>query len=127
MPTIQADGCPIHVEVHGPERAPVLMLSNSLGTDLHMWDDQVGPFTKQFRLVRYDRRGHGKSGVPEGRYTMQRLGKAALAIMDGLGLKTVNWCGLYMGAMVGMWLGANPPTRIDKLTLYNTSPYLGEA
>ncbi len=69
MPTIQADGCPIHVEVDGPEQAPVLMLSNSLGTDLTMWDDQVGPFTRQFRLVRYDRRGHGKSGVPEGPYT----------------------------------------------------------
>src|SRR5260370_36474785 len=73
MPTIQADGCPIHVEVDGPEQAPVLMLSNSLGTDLTMWDDQGGPFTRQFRLVRYDRRGHGKSGVPEGPYTMERL------------------------------------------------------
>src|SRR5260370_1467669 len=75
MPTIQADGCPIHVEVDGAERAPVLMLSNSLGTDLSMWDDQVGAFTKQFRLVRYDRRGHGQSGVPEGPYTMERLGQ----------------------------------------------------
>src|SRR6202035_2485326 len=73
MPTIQADDCPIHVEVEGPEGAPVLMLSNSLGTDLTMWDDQVGAFTKHFRLVRYDRRGHGKSGVPEGPYTMDRL------------------------------------------------------
>ena len=66
MPVIDADGCPIHVEVEGPERAPVLMLSNSLGTTLHMWDGQVEPFTQHFRLVRYDRRGHGKSGVPEG-------------------------------------------------------------
>jgi len=127
MPTIQADGCPIHVEVDGPERAPVLMLSNSLGTDLTMWDDQVGAFTKQFRLVRYDRRGHGKSGVPEGPYTMERLGKDALAIMDGLGIKKVNWCGLSMGGMVGMWLGANTPERIDKLILSNTSAYMGAA
>jgi 3-oxoadipate enol-lactonase len=127
MPTIQADGCPIQVEVDGPERAPVLMLSNSLGTDLTMWDDQVGAFTKQFRLVRYDRRGHGKSGVPAGPYTMERLGKDALAIMDGLGLGQVNWCGLSMGGMVGMWLGANAPERIDKLILSNTSPYMGAA
>src|ERR1700680_686109 len=124
MPTIQADGCPIHVEVDGPERAPVLMLSNSLGTDLTMWDDQVGAFTKQFRLVRYDRRGHGKSGVPAGPYTMERLGKDALAIMDGLGLGQVNWCGLSMGGMVGMWLGANAPERIDKLILSNTACYM---
>ena len=127
MPTIQADGCPIHVEVDGPERAPVLMLSNSLGTDLTMWDDQVEAFTKQFRLVRYDRRGHGKSGVPAGPYTMERLGKDAIAIMDGLGIKKVNWCGLSMGGMVGMWLGANTPERIDKLILSNTSPYMGAA
>src|SRR5437764_3566356 len=127
MPTIQADDCPIHVEVEGPEGAPVLMLSNSLGTDLHMWDDQVGVFTKQFRVVRYDRRGHGKSGVPEGPYTMERLGKDALAILDGLGLDKVHWCGLSMGGMVGMWLGANAPQRIDKLILSNTSPYMGAA
>src|SRR6266581_1938070 len=126
MPTIQADGCPIHVEVDGPEQAPVLMLSNSLGTDLHMWDDQVGPFTKQFRLVRYDRRGHGKSGVPEGPYTMERLGKDALAIMDGLGIKKANWCGLSMGGMVGMWLGANAPERIDRLILSNTSAHMAD-
>ena len=127
MPTIQADGCPIHVEVDGPEHAPVLMLSNSLGTDLTMWDDQVGAFTKQFRLVRYDRRGHGKSGVLEGPYTMERLGTDALAIMDGLGIKKLNWCGLSMGGMVGMWLGANAPERIDKLILSNTSAYMGAA
>ena len=125
MATIQADGCPMHVEVEGPEQAPVLMLSNSLGTDLHMWDDQVRPFTQHFRLVRYDRRGHGQSGVPEGPYTMERLGKDALAIMDGLKLEKINWCGLSMGGMVGMWLGANAPERLDKLILSNTSPYMG--
>ncbi len=57
MPTINADGCPIHVEVEGPENAPVLMLSNSLGTTLAMWEPQVAPFTQHFRLVRFDRRG----------------------------------------------------------------------
>ena len=67
MPTINADdGCPINVEVEGRESAPVLMLSNSLGTNLHMWDDQARELAKHFRLVRYDRRGHGKSGVPQG-------------------------------------------------------------
>ena len=66
MPVINADGCPIHVEVEGPEGAPVLMLSNSLGTTLQMWDPQVASFTQHFRLVRYDRRGHGGSGCPKG-------------------------------------------------------------
>jgi len=124
MPEIKTDdGCTIHVEVEGPERAPVLMLSNSLGTNLHMWDDQVGPFTQHFRLVRYDRRGHGRSGVPKGPYTMERLGRDVLAVLDSLGLAKINWCGLSMGGMVGMWLGANAADRIDKLILSNTAAY----
>ncbi len=124
MPDIKTDdGCVIHVEIEGPERAPVLMLSNSLGTNLHMWDEQVGPFTRHFRLVRYDRRGHGKSGVPKGPYTMERLGRDVVAVLDGLGIQNINWCGLSMGGMVGMWLGANAPNRVDKLILSNTSSF----
>ena len=60
------------------------MLSNSLCTDLRMWDDQMPAFTKAFRVVRYDRRGHGKSGVPAGLYTMEQLGRDVLAVMDRL-------------------------------------------
>jgi 3-oxoadipate enol-lactonase len=123
MPVIDADGCPIHVEVEGPERAPVLMLSNSLGTTLAMWDGQVKPFTQHFRLVRYDRRGHGKSGVPKGPYSMEQLGRDVLAVLDGLGIKKINWCGLSMGGMVGQWLGANAPERIERMVLTNTSSY----
>jgi 3-oxoadipate enol-lactonase len=124
MPDIKVDdGCSIHAELEGPERAPVLMLSNSLGTDLHMWDEQVGPFTQHFRLLRYDRRGHGKSGVPKGPYSMERLGRDVLGVLDGLGIQRINWCGLSMGGMVGMWLGANAPTRVERLVLSNTSSF----
>ena len=124
MPVIQADGCSIHVEVEGAERAPVLMLSNSLGTNLHMWDDQAEELAKNFRLVRYDSRGHGKSAAPAGPYTIERLGRDALAVMDGLGIDKVNWCGLSKGGMVGMWLGAHAGERIDRLILSNTSCYM---
>src|SRR4030081_3029694 len=126
MPGIQSPGCPINVETEGATNAPVLMLCNSLGTDLHMWDAQATAFAKDFRLVRYDRRGHGKSGAPKGPYTMEVLGRDALAVMDGLGLKTVNWCGLSMGGMVGQWLGANAPERIGKLILSNTQSYYSD-
>ena len=88
-----------------------------------MWDGQVAPFTKSFRLVRFDRRGHGKSGVPQGPYTMERLGRDVLAIMDGLGIKKANWCGLSMGGMEGMWLGAHAGNRFDKIILSNTSSH----
>jgi 3-oxoadipate enol-lactonase len=126
MPEINADGSRIHAEVEGPERAPVLMLSNSLGTNLHMWDAQVAPFTRHFRLLRYDRRGHGKSDVPQGPYSMERLGRDVLAILDALGIARINWCGLSMGGMVGQWLGANAPERIDKLILSNTACYYAD-
>ena len=120
MPMIDADGCPINVEVAGSDSAPVLILSNSLGTNLHMWDDQVGEWSKHFRVVRYDRRGHGKSGVPKGPYSMERFGRDVIAIADALKAKTFNWCGLSMGGMVGQWLGANAPDRVEKLILSNT-------
>jgi 3-oxoadipate enol-lactonase len=123
MPVIDANGCPIHVEVEGPERAPVLILSNSLGTTLKMWDGQVAAFTQHFRLVRFDRRGHGKSGVPQGPYSMELLGRDVLAIMDGLSIRKANWCGLSMGGMEGMWLGANAGDRFDRLVLSNTSSF----
>ena len=126
MPTIQSNGCPIHVEVEGPENKPVLMLSNSLGTDLHMWDPQVAALTQHFRLVRYDRRGHGRSGVPKGPYTMEMLGRDVLAVLDALKIEKINWCGLSMGGMVGMWLGANAPQRVNRLILSNTSAWFAD-
>jgi 3-oxoadipate enol-lactonase len=126
MPVIDADGCSLWVEIEGPAHAPILMLSSSLGTDLHMWDAQVTRFAQRFRLVRYDRRGHGKSGVPAGPYTMERLGRDALAIADGLRLAKFHWCGLSMGGMEGMWLAANAPERIERLILCNTSSYFAD-
>jgi len=123
MPVIQSNSCPLHVEVEGPERAPAIMLCNSLGTTLAMWDAQVKAFARHFRVVRYDRRGHGRSGVTKGPYSMAMLGQDALAIMDALDLKKVNWCGLSMGGMVGQWLGANAPDRIERLVLANTHYY----
>jgi 3-oxoadipate enol-lactonase len=127
MPDIKTDdGCIIHVEVEGPQHGPVLMLSNSLGTNLHMWDDQVPAWSRHFRLVRYDRRGHGQSSVPKGPYPMERLGRDVLAVIDALGIAKMNWCGLSMGGMVGQWLGANAPNRIDKLVLSNTSSYFAD-
>jgi 3-oxoadipate enol-lactonase len=126
MPMIDADGCPLYVEIEGNENAPVLMLSNSLGTNLHMWDDQAGEWARHFRLVRYDRRGHGKSGVPNSPYSMERLGKDVLAILDALKIRKTNWCGLSMGGMVGQWLGANAPDRVEKLVLSNTNSYYAD-
>jgi 3-oxoadipate enol-lactonase len=126
MPMIQSNGAKLNAQIEGPERAPVLMLCNSLGTDLHMWDDQAPALTRHFRLLRYDRRGHGKSEAPKGPYNMEMLGRDALAVMDGMGVQKVDWCGLSMGGMVGMWLGANAPQRVDRVVLSNTAAYMGD-
>lgn len=127
MPTITADdGCPIHVELTGSEGSPALMLSNSLGTNLHMWDDQVGEWSKYFRVIRYDRRGHGQSSASKGPYSMERLGRDVLSVLDALGVEKTHWCGLSMGGMVGQWLGANAPSRIGKLILSNTNSYYAD-
>src|ERR1700693_5043623 len=97
MPQIQVDdGCLINVEVEGPASAPALILSNSLGTDLRMWDDQAPTWSKHFRLVRYDRRGHGKSGVPKGPYTMDRLGRDVVVGLLEVKIMKIKWCGVLL-------------------------------
>ena len=123
MPMINADGCLLNVSVEGRHSGPTLMLSNSLGCTIQMWEPQMKALGTVFRVIRYDRRGHGKSGVPPRPYSMQRFGRDVLAILDDLNIEKVHWCGLSMGGMVGQWLGANAPERLDKIILANTSCY----
>ncbi len=126
MAVVQSGGCPIHVEVTGSQDAPVLMLCNSLASTMAMWDPQLKALEPRFRVVRYDRRGHGGSGVTAPPYSMEQLAGDALAVMDGLLLIKVNWLGLSMGGMEGQWLGANAPQRIERLILSNTSSYVAD-
>ena len=122
MPMIDADGCLLNVSVEGRDSGPTLMMSNSLGCTMAMWEPQMPALTKLFRVIRYDRRGHGKSGM-NGPTSMERYGKDVLAILDDLNIDKVHWCGLSMGGMVGQWLGANAPERFNKIILANTSCY----
>jgi len=125
MPFITApDGARIHYELAGAEGKPFATFSNSLGTNLHMWDDQMAEFEADYRILRYDSRGHGKSDAPDGAYTMDRLGGDAIALMDALGIETSLWCGLSKGGMVGMWLGTNHPSRFTKMAYCNTSAHM---
>ena len=109
----------------GPTGAPALLLSNSLGTSLEMWDAQMPAFAERFRVLRYDMRGHGRSAVPPGPYSIADLGKDVLALLDANGIDRVRFCGLSMGGMTGMWLGCHAPERLEKLVLCNTSAQLG--
>lgn len=115
------DGVRLAVEVRGPEGAPVLLLSNSLGTTMAMWNPQVEALSQRYRLVRYDGRGQGQSACPAGAASMDRLGRDALAVLDGLGEERAHFCGLSMGGMIGQWLAARAPERLLRLVLANTS------
>jgi 3-oxoadipate enol-lactonase len=119
------DGARIAYRIDGEAGKPVLVLSNSIGTTLRMWDTQIEELTKHFRVLRYDLRGHGASGVPAGAYSLDRLGRDVIELLDALGIGRVHFLGLSLGGFVGQWLGVHAPERIDRLILSNTSPYLG--
>ena len=121
------DGCRIAWQLEGAEGRPVLMLSNSIATNLHMWDGQVAELARSFRVLRYDFRGHGESDAPVGAYSIDRLGRDVLELLDSLQISRVHFCGLSLGGFVGQWLGVRAPERIERLVLSNTSAYLGPA
>jgi 3-oxoadipate enol-lactonase len=114
----------LHHRLDGPGDAPVLVLSNSLGTALGMWDEQLPALAEHFRVLRYDQRGHGRSPAPPGPYTVAELAGDALGLLDLLGLERVSFCGVSLGGMTGMWLAINTPERIDRLALCCTSAHL---
>lgn len=111
----------LNVIVEGPPDAAALVLSNSLGSNLSMWDEVVGRLGGRVRTIRYDTRGHGRSDVPPGPYSVARLGQDVVAIMDRLGIERAAFCGLSLGGATGMWLGANAASRLSSLVLANTA------
>ena len=111
----------LHHRVEGPPDAPALVLSASLGTTLEAWEPQAAVLTGAFRVVRYDRRGHGSSPVPPGPYSLDELGRDALELLDDLEVERASWCGLSLGGLVGLWLGVEAPERIDRLVLACTT------
>jgi 3-oxoadipate enol-lactonase len=115
----------IAYRLDGPDGAPVLVLSHSLGTEMAMWEPQVAALAAQWRVLRYDARGHGRSSVPPGPYTIAELGADVVGLLDHLGVPRAHFCGLSMGGMTGIWLGAHAPSRIDRLVLGNTAMRIG--
>ncbi|MBC3302374.1 3-oxoadipate enol-lactonase [Pseudomonas sp. SWRI18] len=115
----------LHYQLDGPVEAPVLVLSNSLGTDLHMWDIQIPAFTRHFRVLRLDTRGHGKSLITPGPYSIEQLGRDVIALLDALGIARAHFCGLSMGGLIGQWLGINAGQRLHRLVVCNTAARIG--
>ena len=127
MPQTNANGITLNYQLDGPEDQPVLLFSNSLASNLHMWDPQVPAVAGDFRVLRYDSRGHGGSNAPAGDYTIDQLADDALALLDALGIEKAFYCGLSKGGMVGQKLASRNPDRLHAAVLCATSSYMGPA
>ncbi|MFN2495275.1 MAG: 3-oxoadipate enol-lactonase [Pseudonocardiaceae bacterium] len=117
----------VHHELTGAPDAPVLVLAGPLGGTLRLWDAVVQELAGRFRLLRYDHRGHGGSPVPAGPYTMADLGGDALVLLDRLGIERATFCGISLGGMAGIWLGAHAPERLSALVLCSTTAHFADS
>ncbi len=111
--------------LQGPQDAPVLVFSNSLGTTLEMWETQAQAFSRDFRVLRYDTRGHGGSVCNPGPYRFAQLGGDVLAMLDALHIDTAHFCGISMGGLTGLWLGVNAAARMRSITVANSAAKIG--
>src|ERR687887_1930813 len=125
MAFADVNGIRIHYQLDGPPELPVVALSNSLGTDLSLWEPQLAALSSRFRVLRYDTRGHGKSDEPPGPYTADMLGRDVLGLLESLRISAVHFCGISMGGMTGMWLGVDAPQRVRSLVLRDTAAQFG--
>jgi len=122
---VASDGARISYTVAGPAGAPVLLFINSIGTTRELWAPQVAACSHTYRLIRYDARGHGASSVPGGDYTIEQLGRDALAILDAERAERAHVCGISLGGLTAMSLGVRAPQRVASLILANTAARIG--
>jgi 3-oxoadipate enol-lactonase len=125
MPKAESNGVRLHYEVSGGADAPTLVLLNSLGSNLQMWDRVHPLFEEKFRVLRSDMRGHGRSEVAAEAFTIEQLGRDVLKLMDEVQAERASICGVSLGGLVGLWLGIHAPDRVDRLILANTAARIG--
>lgn len=122
-----SDGVALACRIDGPTEAPALILGNSLGTDMRLYDGQWPGLAQRYRVVRIDTRGHGGSDAPPGDYALDRLGRDVLDVAAALGIGRFAYAGISLGGMVGQWLGVHAADRVTALALCNTSAWMGPA
>jgi 3-oxoadipate enol-lactonase len=115
----------LNYRIDGDDNLPPIVLINSLGTDLRMWDPQIALLSEKFRVVRYDIRGHGKSGVSNEAFTLERLGLDLLSLLDELSITRARLCGLSLGGMIAMWLAIHHCERVDWALFAHTAVRIG--
>src|SRR5258708_8273605 len=124
MPFAPVEGAQLHYRFDGPQELPVLVLSNSLGTDLSMWDAQLPAFTQHFRVLRYDSYGHGASTFADGGFRIDRLGEDVVRLLDHLDIANASFCGLSFGGLVCQGLGLHAAEPLTNLSLFTTAPHI---
>ena len=127
MPTVSSSGAVVSYETHGAVDAPAVLFINSIGTRRALWDRQRHALEASHRVIQYDARGHGESSAPGGDYTIAQLAHDALAILDAERLDSAHVCGISLGGLTALWLGAHAPGRVRSLVLANTGARIGSA
>lgn len=125
MPTATINGTHLHYRGQGDRALPTVVLSNSLGTDMDMWNELAYRLARRFHVLRYDTRGHGGSASPAGPYSLELLGGDVVKLLDMLDIERAHFVGLSMGGAIGQWLGIHAPRRLAKLVLANTAARIG--
>lgn len=121
------DNIRLNVAIEGGNGAPVLLMMHSIGCDLTLWDPQIAALAEDFRIIRFDARGHGGSDVPKGDYTLGQLARDALAVLDSAAADSVYLCGLSLGGVTAQWLALHAPGRIKGIVIANTAARIGTA
>ncbi|WP_455873667.1 3-oxoadipate enol-lactonase [Rhizobium yanglingense] len=130
MPYLDLTSHRLHYRIDGDTDGtgkPWLMFCNSLGTDLRMWDAQAVELSRHYRVLRYDRRGHGLSSAPPAPYALADLGNDVIALLDALDIARAHFCGLSIGGLTGQWLGLHAGERFDRIVVCATAMRIGTA
>lgn len=125
MSIAHINGIDVFYLTEGDPHKPVIIFSNSLGTDHSMWDGQIESLRREFYVIRYDTRGHGLTSAPKGPYTIALLASDVLGLLDYLNIDKAFYCGISMGGLIGQWLAVNAPKRIEALVIANTASKIG--
>lgn len=126
MPKFTSNNAQINYQTFGDNSKPALIFSNSLGTQLSMWQPQVDTLKNDFYIVCYDTRGHGESSTPQGPYTIQQLGTDVIHLLDHLHIDKASFCGISMGGLTGQWLAIHHPDRFNHVVVCNTASKIGQ-
>lgn len=120
-----ADGTRLAVQVDGGPGSPAVLLLNSIGCDLRLWDEQVGVLAEEFTVVRFDARGHGGSQPAAGPLTIDHLADDGLRVLDAVGMASATVAGVSMGGLVAMAIALRAPERVDRLVVANSAARIG--